>query len=755
MHKLAVIFAILLSWGAAAWADAPGTLTSLAAINALDNAQAHQALHAEFEATVVFSRGYENVLFVQEGDAAIFVRPPSHMTLQQGDRVLIKGKTQNSFRPIIVAESITVLHPGGLPKPIPATFSDLIRSQFDCHLVTLRATVRSADLVSSGHIQRASLQVVTDAGHLEVDLDSNDEAGLKQLLDADVEATGVAAGKFNDKMQQTGVVIYVAHVGDIKILKKAAATPSQLAVTPMDQILANYRVRDLSPRVRVHGTITYYQRGSAVVLQDGPKSLWISTHTRENLRIGDQADATGFPDEHDRTLTLVDGEINDTDIPGYVQPQPATWEQLAFWSLNSPIGHQTDLVSIEGSVVTKVQEASQDEFVLNSNGRLFSAIYRHPGESPASSTKISIGSRVRVTGICAIVDLSSINPGHDVPFEILMRSFDDVQTIASPPLLTVRNLVILAGALVLVTLIAIARGWTLERSVHLQADAMAQLELRRSVILEGINSSRPLAEILEQVTDLVSFSLRGAPCWIEVIDAARLGRHSEVMEKARIASQEILGQTGSALGKLSVAFDPAAAILANELQALEIGARLALLAIETHRLYADLTYRSEFDALTDARNRFSLDQILNERIRIARENASQFGLIYVDLDRFKQVNDLYGHYVGDRYLQETSRRMKHQLRPGDVLARLGGDEFAVLVPVVRNRAELEEIARRLEYCFRVPISIEDHMFYGTASVGTAIYPEDGVTNDRLLNAADAAMYENKKRKDEAEEIATL
>jgi len=131
----------------------------------------------------------------------------------------------------------------------------------------------------------------------------------------------------------------------------------------------------------------------------------------------------------------------------------------------------------------------------------------------------------------------------------------------------------------------------------------------------------------------------------------------------------------------------------------------------------------------------------------AREAAGIFGLIYIDLDEFKQVNDLYGHKVGDMYLQEISLRMKRQLRPGDLLARLGGDEFAALIPVVRSRAEVEEIAFRLERSFDEPFAMEGYVLRGSASVGVALYPEDAATGDSLLSAADAAMYavKNKKR----------
>ena len=133
---------------------------------------------------------------------------------------------------------------------------------------------------------------------------------------------------------------------------------------------------------------------------------------------------------------------------------------------------------------------------------------------------------------------------------------------------------------------------------------------------------------------------------------------------------------------------------------------LTALAIETRRLYADLLHRSEFDLLTDIHNRFSLDKYLDRHIEEARQNAGIFGLIYIDLDKFKQVNDVYGHQVGDLYLQEVALRMKRQLRNVDMLARLGGDEFAVLLPLVRNRAKVEEIAQRLEHSFDEPFIIE-------------------------------------------------
>src|SRR5208337_2593846 len=172
----------------------------------------------------------------------------------------------------------------------------------------------------------------------------------------------------------------------------------------------------------------------------------------------------------------------------------------------------------------------------------------------------------------------------------------------------------------------------------------------------------------------------------------------------------------------------------SEPEALSVGARLATLAIETRRLYSDLRHRSEFDLLTDIHNRFSLDSHLDALIEEARDKAGVFGLIYIDLDDFKQVNDLYGHHVGDLYLQEVAIRMKRQLRSGDMLARLGGDEFAALMPLLGSRADADEIAVRLERSFDEPFAVEGYVLHGSASVGVALYPVDAATKDSLLSA---------------------
>lgn len=756
MRRLISVVAIILGWASTGWTAQPSALTTLRAIHLLSNEEAGHALPVTFEATVTYFRPYEKTMFVQDGDVAIYVQATTQAKLVPGDRIRVKGTTHESFRPYVLSNNIAFLHHGSLPEPLPASYDDLIHARRDCMLVKVRAVVRAADLALSADQTYASLQMMTPGGSVDAAIDQNDPNILNGLLDAEVEVTGAVSGRFDGKMQETGIVLHVPTPDYVRVIRRASASPWTYPLTHMDEVLAGYNVRNLSQRIRVQGVITYYQPGSALVLQNGKRSLWIMTQTRSNLQIGDVADATGFPDVHDGFLTLTHGEVLDSRMQAPVLPHLASWHEL------SQGRNVFDLVSIEGQVVREVREAAQDEYVLVSDGQLFTAIYRHPPPArplPVPPMKqIAVGSKVRVSGVCILEDSNPFDA--QVPFNVLMRSFADIAVVAQPPWLSVESLTRIVSILLAVMVATGAWGWTLKEKVQRQSAALASrieaeamlerqnalLEQRRSRILEDINGPRPLTEIIAQIAELVSLHLDGAPCWCALSDGTEPGKCPTDSRDLRIVRKDIPSHCGPALGTLFAGLDPRTRPLGRESEALALGTRLASLAIETRRLYSDLLHRSEFDLLTDIHNRFSLDQHLEALIAEAREQAGIFGLIYVDLDEFKQVNDIYGHHVGDHYLQNVSSRMKRQLRNGDLLARVGGDEFAVLVRIVGSQADVEEVALRLEHCFDDSFTVDGCVLHGSASVGLALYPEDGVTKDSLLSAADAAMYMAKHTK---------
>jgi diguanylate cyclase (GGDEF)-like protein len=727
----------------------PSQLTTLSSVRALTNPEASHAYPVRFEATVTYYRDYDADLFVQDGSTAIYVYFRSGAKLLPGDRVLVTGKTRESFRPIVVADSVVVLHHGALPKPVSVDVNQLFNASRDCELVTVHGVVRSAAMVWSAQRRNLYMQVLTDGGYIDAAVNSDDSSALTSLLDAKVEITGVMTSKFDEKLQQDGAAIDVGSLAGVKILHSTASKPGLLPVTHMENVLRGYRVRDLTERLQVEGIVTYYQPGVAVVLQNGTNSIWIMTMSDAPLRVGDRAFASGFPDVRNGYLALNYGEVRDTHLWEPIAPASVDWKEMESGD------HSFDLVSTEGQLVMEAREAAQDEYVLKSNGHLFSAIFRHPiGEGalelPAMK-QVPIGSRVRVTGVSMFYSTDPFNG--PVASDLLLRGFDDVAVIAPPSRLTIRNLLLTVAALLVAVLLFAARGWSLERRIRRQtvrfaalSDAQAEIERRRSHILEEINGNGPLSEILEHIVELVSFRLGGSPSWFESKDGACLVERPRDLRGLHIARQEMQSGSGMRLGSIAAGLRPGAQSNDAQDEALSMGARLATLAIETRRLYADLVHRSEFDQLTGAHNRFSLEKHLDILIGAARDGKDCFGLIYLDLDGFKQVNDVFGHRIGDLYLEHVAARLQGRLRGHDILARVGGDEFAALISEVKTRADIEEVVSRLKSSLDEPFVLENNAFKAFASFGFALFPEDGASHDSLLAAADSAMYRAKNLK---------
>lgn len=151
-----------------------------------------------------------------------------------------------------------------------------------------------------------------------------------------------------------------------------------------------------------------------------------------------------------------------------------------------------------------------------------------------------------------------------------------------------------------------------------------------------------------------------------------------------------------------------------------------------------------FDMLTNLPNRFLLNDRLSQAICQARRYHQQTALVYVDLDGFKKVNDNHGHTVGDIMLQKCARRMQDCLRENDTVARLGGDEFLLILTGIRDKADIPKIVDKVRIALAAPYIINSLRINSSASMGTAIYPLDGVDPEALLNQADQAMYSAKQ-----------
>ncbi|HKO12780.1 MAG TPA: GGDEF domain-containing protein [Acidobacteriaceae bacterium] len=674
--------------------------------------------------------------------------------LRAGDSVTILGTTVgDGFFTNIRPTALLPDGPGAFPKPIPVRWRELINSTEDSTYVSLTGQVRSATVqFTTGRADRSLAQsdhdgedwiegrrryilmdVQTDGGIVRVHMERPRNFSPLSLLDCEVRIEGVAGGIFDGRYQQIGAELWVSTGDHLHILKPPASSPAALPLTEMRHIMADYRGTETSPRVHVRGSVTFYQPGIQMTLQtDDGQAVLVNSWEQSPLQLGQIVDAVGFPDPHGYSEVL--GEANILPSPSrlIIPPVATTWPQ-------AQAGHYPyGLISLEGRLAAEVHEPHQDTLVIKSGGHVFSAmlprtVWNRDVDAPALP-EYHVGSKVRVTGVCFVHAGGPWNT--ERWFDLELRSNDDIVELAPPSWWTVRHLFYLAAVLLLFMIAALLWAMLLQGKLRRQA----LIEKERARVLEAINSSQKLDDVLLMILHLIASNIPNAQCWCELASGMRVAAAPESTGSHQIR-RSIVSANGDPLGTLvlsatSMDYRRAGVVL-------ETAAGLAALAIDNRRLYETLMHRSQYDQLTNVANRFLLETRFDEALDNARQTRNHCAIVYIDLNAFKKVNDFFGHRVGDAYLQQVAERLSESLRSMDTLARIGGDEFIALIPLVRNRAEVMEIIQRLMHCFDTPFEVQGRLLEGGASIGAAIYPDDGLTKEELKRVADADMYSKK------------
>lgn len=755
-------------------AGAPQVLTTVAQIRALSPGEVARALPVEVHAVITYYQPEHGQIFVQDATGGIFVMPPAHApSFQPGDTILIRGTTLPSFAADITAADLRFEKHAQFPMAVPVTWHELLDKKNDCRYVSITGKVRSATreqflrpaLGSAGHPRSQSPPVVvpgasyilmdlqTDGGPVRVHMD-DDDPGMDphKLLDSEIKIAGTDGGIFDGKFQQIGVQLWVATTRHLQVLRRASGDPAALPLSDIRSLITDYSSVDLSRRVHVRGSITFDLPGLALVVETPQQeAVLVRSYEQSPFAVGQVVDVLGFPNPGESSEVIRQASVVPTSERQNIQPVPISWDEAIAGR------YPYDLISMDGQLAAEVHERHQDTVIIRNGTHVFSAIlprtvWNQLLDQP-SLPDYRIGSMVRITGVCFVY---AGGPWDTTRwFDVEMRSPQDLLVLSDPSWWTVRHLFYLSAALLAMMIAAFVWAVMLHRKVRKQSEQIrlrieaeaarerrvAMVARERSRVLEAINSMQDLEEVLLMILRLVSNQLDTAACWCELASEVCVGTPEPAAPASLISRREILNGAGEVLGTLVLAGadlqDPQSA------EALDIAASLAALAIDNRRLYETLVHRSQYDQLTNAANRFLLESRLDEVLAQASRNRTHFALIYLDLDDFKQVNDHYGHRAGDALLQQVTERISANLRTMDTLARVGGDEFIALIPVVRHRAEVEEIAQRLLRAFEIPFEFESRSLRQSASLGIAVFPEDGVTKDDLKRVADSAMYVSK------------
>lgn len=208
-------------------------------------------------------------------------------------------------------------------------------------------------------------------------------------------------------------------------------------------------------------------------------------------------------------------------------------------------------------------------------------------------------------------------------------------------------------------------------------------------------------------------------------------------------SMPILSTKGVLLGTFAIYHPQVRAPERYEIELLNVFSYLSGLALERNIKEQEIHYLASHDILTDLYNIRFLHDISKDIIQETKQNKTKFAILVMDLDRFKPINDSFGHAFGDKLLQQVAKRITDHVRDGDIVSRMGGDEFVLLLRDVSDKKLLFTIAERIIHEIRKPIIIENREFHVTASIGISIFPDHGNSLDLLIKNADIAMYQRK------------
>ena len=164
------------------------------------------------------------------------------------------------------------------------------------------------------------------------------------------------------------------------------------------------------------------------------------------------------------------------------------------------------------------------------------------------------------------------------------------------------------------------------------------------------------------------------------------------------------------------------------------------LLLKVYQRNAKSQYLAHHDALTDLPNRLLLSDRIQQAMTLAKRNSSRMGILFIDLDNLKTINDAVSHQAGDAILVESAKRMQSSIRDSDTIGRVGGDEFIVLLPDVRTEADALLVANKILKNIAEPVFFEGKELATSVSIGVALYPDHGLDEVELINNADVAMY---------------
>ena len=731
----------------------PLPLTKVGQVHDLPPAVAARHLPVHLLATVTYYEPSETTLFIADATGAVYVKTTHPYRLHRGDLVQVDGYTAKSFRSTVAADpTIRVLGKGSLTRarvPDDRTYQELMAGRWDCQYVVMHGIVRSALVERHDAGRVLQLELLMPGGLVQGYVQDYRNLDPDKLIDAEVQFSGIVGGDFNAQWQLMRPILYGADANDLKVLRYPTVRPSSLPLTSIGDVMQTHSVLDQSQRVRVRGAVTFYRPGHAVVIQQGGHSLYATTRESKAIALGTVVDLIGFADDGGYGPAMGQAEILSTGQFNQVEPKPVSYAQAIR-------GDDSDnLVALQGQIVSQLHTDASDTLTLMVDKHPVTVVLQS-SDASARLPKLPSGTAVAVSGICRITPTGIWSSPGTTPmlFRIDMRSGDDLRIISWPSWWNLEHVLILSGAMLAILLLIVVWAIVLRTKVAKQTARIAstmRLEQERSRLLEAINAETPLYQLLADICSAFERLAPGLVCCCAITGSPDQDSQWELVCVGNPPTQvafdvALTDPRGRHIGNCNAGRRDEAPLSTYELELVTVASSLANLAINQRRLYEELNYSSSHDQLTGLPNRRSADLSLETALREATRTGRPVGVAYIDVDRFKQVNDQHGHKLGDLYLQQIAQRLASVVRSTDSLARIGGDEFLLVATALHSREDAELYRERLQSCFASSFVLDGHRMLGSASIGLAVFPDHGQTAEELKRHADIDMYSVKHRR---------
>jgi diguanylate cyclase (GGDEF)-like protein len=781
---------------------APGsTLTTALEVHQLPLSAARRAYPVRLRAVVTYFDPFNHLLFVQDPSDGIFVElnDKEKVSMRAGDDVEVTGVSTADFAPDVAKARVRVLDHARLPAPKAGTFESANWGREDCHWLELGGIVQH---VAQGRGD-ALLTLAWGKNRYKAHVLASPES-LARLVDAEVKLRGVCGALFNGKHQMLGIQMFVPGTECIRVLRAPSPDPFSMAPTPIADLLQFSRVREMGHRVLLRGTVTYPNLAGSAWVRDSTGGVMIQDHDAEGLAAGDLVNVVGFPAIAGFGPALRGAQVKRLQSGTPPSPVPVT----AGDAMKGDFDGQ--LVQIEGKLVDRLQQPREQVLTVESGETIFNASLPSGGAAqslePGTRLRLTGICSMEVEQSRDLIVPRTFRLLLRSPADVVILGRPPWLTADRvAPILAGAALLMIAALAWVGLLRKRVRAQTFAlraQTVQLQAahqrtrNALQKaceaesLDLDSKRILELIARDEPVDLIVDHISEAVALHCEGAVCaillgaphsprvcvvpampagWLEAlarIDMSSISFSPEFRDPKQFSDDPAwadfidsqknarfrtfcsapIAVDGSAAGVIATFFRNEQRSVDAQDAPLDLWCNIAALALDRRRLHDQLSHRAQHDGLTGLPNRALLYERLEAEIERASRAGGLLGVLYIDLDGFKTINDTYGHDAGDVVLQEAASRMTRGVRCGDTVARIGGDEFVVLLPLLGRREDAQQIADKIAKALREPIYANHQGLSVSACVGIGIWPLDGDKPDPLLRFADAQMYVEKRRR---------